>query len=203
MEFWHDLITDQSFYILQAFRKEYNFVLIGGWAVFLYTKNLKSKDIDMVVDTETLGRLKVNFDVIKNERLKKYEIKFDSFDVDIYLSFWSELGLPLNLIMESAISLEGFKLPSKEVLLILKLFAYTQRKGSLKGQKDALDIFSLLYNTDQIDFNKFSSILKNQNLEDLRKELKEIFNSATEIKELDINKKQYSDFKKIVYKNLR
>lgn len=203
MTFWHDLVTDKSFYTLQSLRKEYDFVLIGGWAVFLYTQSLKSKDINIIVNAETLGRLKINFEVIKNERLKKYEIKFDSFDVDIYLSFWSELGLPLDLIMGNSISLDGFRLPPKEILLILKLFTHTQRKGSLKGQKDVLDIFSLLYYADQIDFDKFSCILKDQHLENLKGELAEIFNSVIEIKELSINKKQYADFKKIIMKNLK
>lgn len=201
MQFWHDLITDKSFYTLQSLKKEYDFVLIGGWAVFLYTKSLKSKDIDIVVDAETLGRLKTSFEVVKNERLKKYEIKADGFDIDIYLSFWSELGLPLDWLMEHTVSQEGFRLPTKEILLTLKLFTYSQRKGSLKGQKDALDIFSLLY-YNQTDFLKLLDLFKMHNLKNLAAELLEVLNSATEIKELDVNKKHYADFKKRVKRNL-
>ena len=49
-EFYHDLITEESFKILQEFGKKFKFILIGGWAVFLYAKSLKSKDIDIVID---------------------------------------------------------------------------------------------------------------------------------------------------------
>lgn len=80
-KFWHDAVTDKSFYTLQSLRKDFDFVVIGGWAVFLYTQTLKSKDIDIIVDLEVLARLKNRFDVTKNERLQKYEIKFDGFDL--------------------------------------------------------------------------------------------------------------------------
>jgi len=55
-EFWHNLITEKSFHLLQEFKKDFDFVLIGGWAVYLYTDSLKSKDIDIIVDLETLGQ---------------------------------------------------------------------------------------------------------------------------------------------------
>lgn len=200
-EFWHDNIIDKSFYTLQSLRKEYDFVLIGGWAVFLYTKALKSKDIDIVVEPETLGRLKTRFDVIKNERLKKYEIKADSFDIDIYTPFWSELGLPLDFVIKNAISISGFNVPKKEILLILKLFTYTQRAGSLKGRKDMLDIVGLLYRN-EVDFRNFRMILKQHNLEWLQDKLIEMLNTAVEIEELSLNRKQFADFKKSVLKNL-
>ena len=195
MEFWHNTIIDKSFHTLQALRKEYDFVLIGGWAVFLYTKALKSKDIDIIVAPEILGRLKTQFDVSKNERLKKYEIKFEGFDIDIYLPHWSVLGLPVEFIVKNTTSLGGFLVPTKEILLILKLFVYQQRKGSLKGRKDALDIIALLY-YGGMDMDKFSNILKKYSLEGLKDELSELFDSMVEVKELNIGRKQFADFKK-------
>lgn len=50
MEFWNDIAIDKSFKILQELRKEFDFVLIGGWGVYFLTKAVKSKDIDMMVD---------------------------------------------------------------------------------------------------------------------------------------------------------
>jgi len=198
-EFWHNLITEKSFGLLQNLRKQFNFVLIGGWAVYLYTQSLKSKDIDMIVELETLGQLKKVFNVFKNDRLKKYEIKTEGIDIDIYIPFWSDLGLPVTQIIQNTISLEGFKVPQKEILLILKLFAHNQRKASLKGEKDMLDIISLL-RIEVFNAQLFRTILQNNNLLYLEQELKDILNSCMQIKELDMNSKQFSDFKKKILK---
>ncbi len=197
MKFWHDAITDKSFYTLQSLRKEFDFVVIGGWAVFLYAKTLKSKDIDIIVDLETMAKLKTEFDVIKNERLKKYEIKFDGFDLDIYMLFWSEIGLPLDYILQKSLSLEGFRLPAKEILLVLKLFTYKQRKGNLKGKKDALDIISLL-SCSPTNFQELSEICNKFNLDYLKNELVELLNSIVEVEELEMNQKSFADLKKKV-----
>lgn len=48
-EFYHSLITEKSFKSLQELSKDFNFVLMGGWAIFLYTRALKSKDIDIII----------------------------------------------------------------------------------------------------------------------------------------------------------
>jgi len=200
-EFWHNLITEKSFGLLQNLRKQFDFVLIGGWAVYLYTQSLKSKDIDMIVELETLGELKKIFNVSKNNRLKKYEIKTEGIDIDIYIPFWSNLGLSVTQIIQNTISLEGFKVPQKEILLILKLFAYNQRKASLKGEKDVLDIVSLL-RTGAFNAQLFRTIFQNNNLSYLEQELKDILNSRVQIKELDMNSKQFSDFKKRILAQL-
>ena len=199
--FWHEFITEKSFRVLQELRKKYDLVLIGGWAVFLYTKQLKSKDIDIVVGAETLGRLKKDFDVVKNERLQKYEIKMEGFDVDIYVAFWSQLGLSLDYILQNSVSIEGFKVPTKEILLCLKIYTYSQRKSNLKGQKDKIDIISLLY-FDGVDFNNLRDILEKFSFGNLLLELKELLNSAAETEELGLNKKQYADFKKRILKRI-
>lgn len=201
MAFWHDIITDKSFYTLQSLRKEYDFVLIGGWAVFLYTKALKSKDIDMIVGHETLALLKTKFDIRKNERLRKYEIVMDGFDIDIYLPFYSELGLPADFIFQNAFSIEGFRVPQREILLFLKVFVYDQRKGSLKGKKDALDIISLMY-FDNIDFERLKAIIKDFHAEFIQETLRNILEATHEVKELSLHRKNFSDFKKKVLKHL-
>jgi len=200
-QFWHNLITDKSFEELQNLRREVNFVLIGGWAIYFYTHQLKSKDIDIIVDMENLNRLKQKYNVYKNERLCKYEIKKENVDIDIYIPYWSNLGLKVESIMENTVSVEGFILPLKEILLILKLFAYSQRKNSLKGAKDIIDIISLLYYT-EIDFVLFKNCIKDYNLLQLEKELREILNSQFSVEELDINQKQYKDFKKKILAQL-
>lgn len=200
-QFWHDLIIEKSFAFLQEFSKRYQFVLIGGWAIYFYTHALKSKDIDIIIDFTELGRLKQEFIVIKNERLKKYEIKAQGFDVDIYVPNWSILGLPPNVVIEDTIIKEGFRIPRKEVLLVLKTFVYAERKASLKGKKDMLDIISLLYRTHP-SMQKFSQLLQTYHLEYLQKELGEILQHTYEVKEFGLNRKSFSDFKKGVLAQL-
>jgi hypothetical protein len=200
-EFWHNNITDKSFQTLQDLRKRYNFVLIGGWAVYLYTQSLKSKDIDIIVSFEELGKLRADFNLVKNERLKKYEIKMGEFDVDIYVSHWSELGLPAEYILKNTESIAGFTVPKKEILLALKLFSYVQRRGNIKGKKDAVDVLSLIFSA-AINFEEFKKILEENNLSNLLGALKELLDSTTELPELNLNNKRYADFKKKILKKI-
>ncbi len=48
MAYYHDLITEKSWRILQELKRQYQFILIGGWAVYLHASALKSKDIDII-----------------------------------------------------------------------------------------------------------------------------------------------------------
>lgn len=53
-EFWNSDITEASWRGLQELKREIDFVLIGGWAVYLYSRLQKSKDIDVIVDYPAL-----------------------------------------------------------------------------------------------------------------------------------------------------
>ncbi|PIY70044.1 hypothetical protein COY89_03190, partial [Candidatus Roizmanbacteria bacterium CG_4_10_14_0_8_um_filter_36_36] len=72
--FYQSIVTEKSWKMLQMLKKNIDFILIGGWAVYLYAKTLKSKDIDIIVDYQELDKIKKNFQLIKNDRLRKYEI---------------------------------------------------------------------------------------------------------------------------------
>lgn len=76
-EYYHNLVTDKSFHILQNLKRRYDFILIGGWAVYFFTKSLKSKDIDCILDHTTLQKIRDAYTLVKNERLKKYEASYD------------------------------------------------------------------------------------------------------------------------------
>lgn len=67
MQFYHQVVTEKSFLALQELKRKYRFILIGGWAVFLYTHSLKSKDIDIIIDYNELGALQKDYPIIKNE----------------------------------------------------------------------------------------------------------------------------------------
>lgn len=143
--FYHDVIVERSWATLLELRKRYDFVLIGGWAAWLYTRGAKSRDIDIIVDYGELARLRCDYRVEKNERLTKYEIKADGFDIEIYVPYYSAtLAVPPEFVLGRAQTREGFRVPDPETLLALKLGAWSERRGSLKGSKDEADIRALL-----------------------------------------------------------
>lgn len=200
LQYWDDIITQQSWNELQTFNKKYNFVLIGGWAVYLYSKTLKSKDIDVAVNFDTLAQFKKDFNVRKNERLKKYEIKERNFDIDIYVEHYSNPGLPAEAILENAVGKDGFTVPVKEMLLILKQETLKKRQGSIKGEKDKIDIISLLQEPiDSAEYEKLASLYNRKNLKD---ELIHLLNRTVEVKELGLNKQKMAQLKRRVYKDL-
>ncbi|MFH1592139.1 MAG: hypothetical protein ABIB47_02100 [Candidatus Woesearchaeota archaeon] len=157
MEYWNDLIVERSWKILWKLKGKFEFILIGGWANYLWTKKFKSKDIDIIVNFETLAKLKKYYDLKKNENLKRYEIRIDEVDIDIYVAFYSKLTIPLELVRKTKI--EGFDVIQIEDLLVLNQGAEIDRKESEKGEKDRLDVLSLLFYCD-VDFEKYCEILK-------------------------------------------
>lgn len=200
MEYYKDLITKKSFRILQELRRQYSFILIGGWAVFLYTHSLKSKDIDLVIDYSELEKLREKFDLFKNERLKKYEIVIEEIDIDLYLPFYSNPGIPAQEIKKYTQNIEGFSVPRPEILLALKQGAYLERVGSPKGEKDKVDIISLL--SDDLDFKFYKKILKKYKLENHLEELKKLIQSLVQVPELKLNQFKYSKLKKKILRQL-
>jgi len=201
MEYYHDLITEKSFKILQDLKREFDFILIGGWAIFLYTKALKSKDIDIIVDYDELEKFKKEFDIVKNERLKKYEAKIEQIDIDIYLPYYSNIGLRVEEVKKYTQSIEGFEVPIPEILLILKTYTFFQRKNTTKGRKDLIDIFSLL-SKEIINWQEYKELIKKYNLETLNQKLKETISSAKIIPELHLLNHQISRLKKKILEKL-
>lgn len=200
-QFYQDIITEKSWELLQRIKKEFPFILIGGWAVYLYTKNLKSKDIDIIIDYSQLEKLKKEYQLYKNERLKKYEIKKDGMDIDIYLPHFSDLGLSVEKMERYTDRIETFTVVKKELLLITKLKAYQERKMSIKGQKDSIDIISLIFLSD-FDFTLFHNILNKNNLGKYREILRDIVSETKEVSELQLNKHFFAQKKKKIIKKL-
>jgi len=199
MQFYHSIITEKSFKFLQEMKKKYDFILIGGWAVFLYSHSLKSKDIDIIVDYGELAKLKENHDVFKNDRLKKYEIKTGEFDVDVYLPHYSDLGIGVGEIERRTIVREGFRVPEIEILFLLKLYAYESRRGSAKGEKDELDIFSLLV-LPEFDWSKYERLIGKLNFSKCHKRLLSLLKRTYRVKELGISDQKMAKIKKDIRK---
>ena len=184
MEFWNDNITEKSWLKLISMRKELNFVLIGGWSVYLYTKLHKSKDIDIIVDYQTLRLLQSAYTLNKNDRLKKYEIKLDEFDIDIYLPGYSELTVPVKDVVANIAVREGFNVPRPEFLLLLKAGAFIDRKESIKGEKDSIDLVGLVFYAD-IDFALLKQLIDRYELDGYARML------AETVKHFDVNLAKY------------
>lgn len=158
MEFWNSDITNESWKELLVLSTKYNFILIGGWAIYLYTKLQKSRDIDMVVDYDQVKLLSVDFEMRKNPSLYRYEIKFQKFDIDVYTPFYSKLTVPPEDLINNYTLIENIRVPRVEELLILKLGAFDDRMNSIKGQKDRLDITGLAFYSN-IDYSRLKTLL--------------------------------------------
>lgn len=198
-EFYHNIITEKSFKLLQELRKNYDFILIGGWAVFLYSHSLKSKDINIIIDYPELAKTKEDYNVFKNDRLKKYEIKQGEIDVDIYLPYYSDLGIEVEKIRKRTVIREGFVLPEMETLLFLKLYAWQDRLGSVKGQKDEIDIFSLA-TLSEFNWQKYLEIIKEFGLEKEHQNFINLIKGTREVRMLGINEQKMSRIRKDILK---
>lgn len=199
-QFWHNDITEKSFVFLKKMKNEFKFILIGGWAVYFYTRKIKSKDIDIIIEYDELGRIRKRYDTIKNERLKKYEINRGEFDIDIYLPHYSRIGFPLEIIKNHTVNIEGFIMPRVEILLAMKLFAYRERRNSLKGDKDRLDIISLLDSVD-IDWQFMKIEQSLFNAHDIAEAITDVFKNINQADELGINNQRMSKLKKSILDN--
>jgi hypothetical protein len=203
-EFWNEIMTQASWEKLQELSGEFDFVLIGGWAAYLWCGMHKSKDIDIIVDYGTLPKIKERYPLTKNDRLKKYEVKFQGFDIDIYLPFYSKLALPLEDLVRSAVKVKGIRTVPLEALLILKQAAEIDRRNSVKGQKDAIDILTILV-YGGIDLKEYNKMLRRYELTQYIDELRYVIENVDprNLKFLDMNVKSFSDWKKKTRKKLR
>lgn len=192
MQFWNSTLTEKSWKILQNLReKNFNFIVIGGWAAYLWTNLHKSKDIDIVLkDFEDLAFLKKNYNLIKNDNLKKYEIKIEEIDIDIYVPFFSKLAISVDEVRKHTTKIQNFEVIKSEVLLILKQGAEQDRESSVKGEKDRIDIMTLLFFGD-IDFKSYFSLLKKYRIEHFYRRLKNIISNFKEIKYIGMDPRQF------------
>jgi len=187
MAFYRESVTESSWQLLQALKRQFKFCLIGGWAVWLYTKQLKSKDIDIVVKPDELSRIRQKYELFKNDRLKKYEFRKGEVQIDVYPAYYADLGIKAEEVLSNSRIVEGFLVPVPESLFILKLVAWLNRKSSPKGRKDLIDMISLLH-VCKLDKTR----LQHPGLPVFVQELKRL----VELPELNLNQHQIAKCKK-------
>lgn len=191
---WREETTEKSWQVLNELRNLADFILIGGWAVYLWTKKLKSRDIDLCINQENFYKLQQellqrNHAVKRNPRLMKFEAIIDTVEVDIYTPFLSKLIVPCLDIINNKLysSIELFQVAQPEALLLLKAQAAQQRWHSEKGAKDRTDIISLLKHAD-IKHDILKQMLKKYDPQNTLKNTikRTITESRTEYKYLDL-----------------
>lgn len=192
MAYYHDLITEKSFAELKTLQQTLDFVLIGGWAIYFYTHQLKSKDIDIIINYDQLPKLAEKYELTKNDRLAKYEARKGEVQIDIYLPYFSKLGIPVEKLIKQTKNIEGFSLIDSNYLYVLKLFTLTCRGRSTKGRKDFIDLISLI-KSEQVDQQVISKIIKEYQIDNT------IFNQMLsenfDLPELGLNRHLYAKLK--------
>lgn len=196
MTYYHDLVTEKSWEELKKLHTICDFTLLGGWAVYLFTNGLKSKDIDILVDYTELPKLQKNFEFVKNDRLHKYEAIRGPVQIDIYTPHYSKLGIPVEILLANAQIIGGFRVILPEYLVLLKLFTLRERGRTPKGRKDFLDILSLYVALGTKPFADAALLAKTHNLTSSLQFCSQILSENTNIPELSLNNHAYSVIKK-------
>jgi uncharacterized protein YerC len=138
------------------------FVVIGGWAVYLFTHYHMSRDLDLIMEQKDLWKLR-SFVISqggteKAPGLSKYGYKLGQVDMDVYTEEKGDIIPSPGEILSSRrfIEVERYRVVEPEILLLLKVRAATDRAAGLKGLKDRCDVISLL-NSGRIDLDKFAA----------------------------------------------
>jgi hypothetical protein len=207
---WREETVEQSWQVLNELRNLADFILIGGWAVYLWTHKMKSRDIDLCIDQENFYKLQQqllqrNHALKRNVRLMKFEAIIDTVEIDIYTPFASKLIVPCLDIYKNRLysSIELFKAAQPEALLLLKAQAAQQRWHSEKGVKDRIDIISLIKYAD-IKKDALKQMLRKYDQKNtLRNTIKQtISESRTEYKHLNLTYEKDGTQLKKQYENL-
>lgn len=196
MPYYHDLVTKKSWQELQQLVKTIDFTLLGGWAVYLYTQALKSKDIDILVDYDQLPMITKHYQLTKNARLHKYEAVKDPVQIDIYLPHFSQIGIPVEVLLQHTNTIQGFTTLQAPYLLALKLYTLRERGRTPKGRKDFLDVISLIQSQPSSTLSQTLQICHKHKFTDSVQFFRALLGEQTTLTELSLNTHTYAILKK-------
>lgn len=136
-------------------RNNFQIVLIGGWASWVYNPYLKSRDIDLVVKKEDYWKLKkflssIGFSETYGEHLGKKGFLMlyqgDKIEIDVYDE--TVAGFDVKRILKNSqrreIENKVVRVASVTDLAIMKFKSVSDRMGSAKGEKDLSDLLAIL-----------------------------------------------------------
>ena len=126
-------------------------IFIGGIAVYLHAANHEetvsmkqtTHDADMYISLADMGDLRDIEEVTPNRRLSKHQMIKNNFEFDIYTERQSSLSVPYDQVMANSVIYDSVRVAGLEELLVLKMRAFQDRKGTAKGEKDARDIIRI------------------------------------------------------------
>ena len=127
-------------------------IFIGGIGVYLHAINTDgltalaeaTKDADLYISISGFSDLREIEELSANTRLNKHEFRKGGFSFDVYTERHSGLPVPYAEVAADAREYDGVKVAAPEHLLVLKLEAAVERKGSEHGRKDVKDIIRLM-----------------------------------------------------------
>lgn len=149
-------------------------VLLGGWATFLRTGLAKSHDIDVIVDHATLNRLKAKYELSPSHHIsgRKFETKVEGVGVDIYPVYQSKLGrllqVPVEILINHTERIDRALVLTAEAQFVAKMAALLDRPDTLPGEKDRMEIWSLIDSGPGLDFKAVTGILQQGGVEPKR-----------------------------------
>lgn len=126
-------------------------VFIGGIAVYLHAINHdktrhyaeSTHDAYFYISIADMADLRDLEEVTSNRKLSKHQMLKKGFEFDIYTERLSSLIVPYDVVAAHSILYGGVRVAALEHLMVLKLEAFLDRKGSAKGEKDAKDLLRI------------------------------------------------------------
>jgi len=128
-------------------------------------------------------------------RYQDLEILKEEVEIDIYVPFYSNPGIPAEEIKKFTTKIEGFEVPEKEMLTLLKQKALLNRQDSVKGRKDLADLVSLFKSAD-FNWRKYDNLVKEFQLKKEAEDVALIIKKTVKIEEIDLNVHQMARLKK-------
>lgn len=127
-------------------------VFLGDFAVAMHALETnewqslarETHDIDVYISRADLVDLTDIEAVVPNRRLCKSQFIKHGVEVDVYTQNIADLVVSYDEIACMAEVRKGFRVAALEHLLVLKVVAWRDRRGSEKGQKDENDICAIL-----------------------------------------------------------
>lgn len=127
-------------------------VFIGGIAVYLHVRRRLltdgfieySHDGDFLISIADFNDLRSQYVVTANRRLNKNQLIERGIDFDVYVEERNGLRVKYEDAQHWSDEVNGIRIACAEHLLLLKLDAYADRRGSQKGDKDERDVIRLM-----------------------------------------------------------
>lgn len=151
---------------------------IGGIAVHAYLEHsgeyakyaAQSHDADFVIRIADMADLRDLEALTPNARLNKQQFVKNGFEFDVYVEGQHSLPVDTADAIVHSVWRNGLQVVCPEHLLKMKVFAYNDRRGSVKGDKDEADIARVFLTLNEV--SEAASLLDEDDMEVIHEILK-------------------------------